>query len=59
MFSNGSGTATTNPAKLTVTPPPPPTTNVNIPLNGATVSGDIFGCGAGAQSAVGVEIGQL
>ncbi len=54
VFTNGSGSATTNPATLTVTPPPPPTTNVNIPSNGATVSGDVW-LGAGAQSVVGVK----
>ena len=54
VFTNGSGTATTNPATLTVIPPPPPTTTVNIPSNGATVSGDIW-LGASAQSAVGVK----
>jgi alpha-tubulin suppressor-like RCC1 family protein len=54
VFTNGSGTATTNPATLTVIPPPPPTTTVNIPSNGATVSGDIW-LGASAQSVVGVK----
>jgi hypothetical protein len=54
VFTNGSGTATTTAATLTVTPLPPPTTNVNIPSNGATVSGDIW-LGATAQSSVGVK----
>ncbi len=54
VFTNGSGTATTNPATLSVIPPPPPTSTVNIPSNGATVSGGIW-LGASAQSAVGVK----
>ncbi len=54
VFTNGSGTATTNPATLSVTAPPPPTTNVNIPSNGTTVSGDIW-LGASAQSVVGIK----
>jgi alpha-tubulin suppressor-like RCC1 family protein len=53
VFTNGSGTATTNPATLTVIPPPPPTTTVNIPSNGSTVSGSIW-LDAGASSPVGI-----
>jgi hypothetical protein len=37
VFTNGTGTATTNPATLTVASSPPPTTSVVLPSNGATI----------------------
>ena len=52
VFTNVAGTATTNPARATVTVPPP-TTSVTGPSNGATVAGGTW-VGAVAQSPIGV-----
>ncbi len=52
VFTNGAGTATTNPATITVTVPPP-TTSVNLPSNGSTVAGGVW-LAAAAQSPIGV-----
>ena len=41
VFTNSAGTATTNPATLSVTAPPP-TTSMLLPATGATVSGDTW-----------------
>ena len=50
VFTNVAGTATTNPARATVTVPPP-TTSVTVPSNGATVAGGTW-VGAVAQSPI-------
>jgi hypothetical protein len=42
VFTNAGGSATTDPATMTVSPPPPPTTSVALPSNGATVSSGIW-----------------
>jgi hypothetical protein len=48
VFTNGAGSATTDPAMLTVTPPP--TTSVLVPSNGASLSGttDLDAAASGA-----------
>jgi hypothetical protein len=52
VFTNSVGSATTNPATLTVTAPPP-TTSVLLPSSGATVSGGAW-LDAGASSEAGI-----
>jgi alpha-tubulin suppressor-like RCC1 family protein len=54
VFSNGAGTATTNPATLTVTAPPAPTTSVALPTNDATIVSATW-LAASAQSPIGIK----
>ena len=54
VFTNGTGTAPTNPATLTVTAPPAPTTSVALPANDATIVSGTW-LDASAQSPIGIK----